>query len=129
MSDERRILVVEDDAELRSLSCLLLQEEGFDVVAAPDPAAAIQALSRMDAPPDMILVDVYLRDGDADSVLSALRAQPGCGAIPIILGCDRRPSAAPHKPLPAVELRRPFGMGDLLWMIRSVFFFPIAHPR
>ena len=43
--ENARILVVDDDPDVLALSVAVLEEEGFDVVAAPDGGAALRALA------------------------------------------------------------------------------------
>jgi two-component system response regulator MprA len=67
-----RLLVVEDDAELRSLLVRGLGEEGFDVVAVADGRAA---LDRVEEALDAVVLDIGLPDADGRDVCQALRAR------------------------------------------------------
>jgi DNA-binding response OmpR family regulator len=60
---EARILLVEDDRRVRRGTALALQEEGFEVVEAPDPEVALRLLNARE--PDIAILDVMLpgRDG------------------------------------------------------------------
>jgi two-component system response regulator MprA len=66
------LLVVEDDADLRSLLLRGLAEEGFDVTTARDGAGAL-ARARDDV--DALVIDVGLPDADGRDVCQALRAR------------------------------------------------------
>jgi two-component system response regulator MprA len=67
-----KVLVVEDDAELRRLLARGLGEEGFDVVVAANATAAIRhAEARM----DLAILDVGLPDADGRDLCQALRAR------------------------------------------------------
>jgi two-component system response regulator MprA len=69
----RRILIVEDDHELRSVLRRGLVEEGFDVDAA---ATGAEMLARVDANvPDALIVDIGLPDSDGRDLCQALRAR------------------------------------------------------
>src|SRR4051812_49765168 len=76
-----RLLVVEDDPDLRSLLRRGLEEEGFEVSLAATGAAA---LDRSDDDPDALVVDIGLPDADGRDVCQALRAR-GCGAPVLFL--------------------------------------------
>ena len=76
-----RLIVVEDDAELRSLVVRGLEEEGFDVTAVGDGAGALEAARE---PVDALVIDVGLPDADGRDVCQALRAQ-GCAAPVVFL--------------------------------------------
>jgi DNA-binding response OmpR family regulator len=67
-----RLLVVEDDSELRSLLVRGLSEEGFDVQAAGDAAAA---MARTGDVPDALVIDIGLPDADGRDLCQALRAR------------------------------------------------------
>ena len=68
-----RILIVEDDAELRSVLTRSLTEEGFNVEGARDGA---QLLERVDGfAPDVLIVDIGLPDADGRDLCQALRAR------------------------------------------------------
>jgi DNA-binding response OmpR family regulator len=67
-----RLLVVEDDADLRSLLRRGLSEEGFDVATASDGAGAVAAAER---PLDALVIDIGLPDADGRDVCQALRAR------------------------------------------------------
>jgi two-component system response regulator MprA len=67
-----RLLLVEDDPELRSLLQRGLGEEGFEVEAVGDAAAA---MARADGDIDGLVVDVGLPDADGRDLCQALRAR------------------------------------------------------
>src|SRR3954447_22827832 len=67
-----RLLVVEDDHDLRSLLRRGLAEEGFDVTAVGDGAGA---LAEADSHPDALVIDIGLPDADGRDVCQALRAR------------------------------------------------------
>jgi DNA-binding response OmpR family regulator len=76
-----RLLVVEDDSELRSLLSRGLGEEGFDVHAVGDAAAA---MARLQDAPDGLVIDIGLPDADGRDLCQALRAR-GCAAPVLFL--------------------------------------------
>jgi two-component system OmpR family response regulator len=62
MHENTRILVVDDDADLRDLLVLLLTREGYDVLCAESGLQALECLET--APVDLVLLDVMLPDQD-----------------------------------------------------------------
>ncbi|HEY6064904.1 MAG TPA: response regulator, partial [Thermoanaerobaculia bacterium] len=78
----RRVLVVEDDASSRYGLKSLLESEGFEVVEASDLADA-DAFSR-DAPPDVLILDITLPDGDGAEWLRLRTKREGRVAFPVI---------------------------------------------
>ena len=72
MSDlERRAVVIEDDADVRTLLTQLLQQAGFDVTAADNGAAGIRAVRDVDA--DLVTLDLNLPDLDGIEVCRRIR--------------------------------------------------------
>src|SRR3954451_12315389 len=67
-----RLLVVEDDGELRSLLTRGLTEEGFQVSTAADGACALSG--QIDALAALV-IDIGLPDADGRDVCQALRAE------------------------------------------------------
>ncbi len=76
------VILLEDDAELRSLVTRGLHEEGFHVTTAPTAADLLRQIG--DADPDALIVDIGLPDADGRDVVQALRAQ-GIGAPVLFL--------------------------------------------
>ena len=77
-----QVILLEDDAELRSLVARGLREEGFEVTTASTAAELLHRIG--DADPDALVVDIGLPDADGRDVVQALRAQ-GIGAPVIFL--------------------------------------------
>lgn len=67
-----RLLVVEDDPELRLVLARGLGEEGFEVLAVGDAASA---MVHAEHPPDGLVIDVGLPDADGRDLCQALRAR------------------------------------------------------
>src|SRR4051812_26177442 len=68
-----RLLIVEDDRELRQLLTRGLAEEGFDVRAVALGGEALR--SARERTPDAIVIDIGLPDTDGRDVCQALRAE------------------------------------------------------
>lgn len=77
-----RVLLVDDDPDLRRMAEMQLTLQGFDVVQAADGKAALEA-ARTKAP-DVILLDMMLPDMDGGQVLRELHADPATEDIPVI---------------------------------------------
>jgi len=66
-----RVLLVEDDLDLRDVLARALREEGFTVRTASDGRSALASAADVDA----VVLDVGLPDSDGRDVCAALRAQ------------------------------------------------------
>ena len=62
-----RILVVDDESNIRNLIEEILSEEGYDVTTAADAGEAREARSSGDY--DLILLDIWMPDSDGISLL------------------------------------------------------------
>jgi PAS domain S-box-containing protein len=78
----RRVLVVEDNADLRELLTTYLSEAGFDVRGEGDGASALEAVGDFD--PEVVILDVGLPDVDGYAVARALRAMNRKRALELI---------------------------------------------
>jgi signal transduction histidine kinase/CheY-like chemotaxis protein len=81
----RTVLIVDDEESIRVGLCLLLEEWGYQALAAADMAQAVQAVGMLEAPPDLILSDLHLGEGpDGIAAVQAVRQRCGC-EIPAVL--------------------------------------------
>lgn len=67
-----KLLVVDDDLEIASLLCELLELEGFTVEVANN---GIEALEKFDDSIDLVLLDIMMPEMNGFSVLSSLRSK------------------------------------------------------
>ena len=72
---QRSVLVVDDDADIRSLLSDLLSEEKYGVRTAKTGAEAIAAVAK--DLPDLVMMDVQLPDQDGIGVLKTLKRDHG----------------------------------------------------
>ncbi len=80
MSDQKKILIVDDDKKLRELLARYLKEQGYQVDAAGDGKEMDRMLPR--SAPDLIVLDLMMPGEDGLSIARRLRAE---GEIPIII--------------------------------------------
>src|SRR5262245_55364487 len=78
----KRILVIEDEPEMRRNITALLRYQGYEPIAAHSGRQGIETARR--EMPDLILCDVMMPELDGYSVLQALQADPQLARIPFI---------------------------------------------
>src|SRR6185436_18492356 len=83
VSETKRILIVEDDHELRRMFTTALTMEGFDVVEAANGMEALRIVS--EAPPDLIVLDLVLPHVNGLVVQRELAAERSTRNIPIVV--------------------------------------------
>lgn len=82
----KRILVVEDEGDLRGLVTRILEDSGYAVLAAEDGWSAIEALQAN--PPDLILLDLRLPVLDGWTVLEFARRSVPSPAVALMTVCS-----------------------------------------
>jgi DNA-binding response OmpR family regulator len=82
MNKTRRVLVVEDDAKTADLVSAVLQKEGYQVHLAASLFAAQGQMRRH--PPDLVILDRRLPDGDGCGFCRDLKADDRTKAIPVL---------------------------------------------
>ena len=112
-----RILVVDDEPGLRQALVINLRARDYQVVAAPDGTAALEAAAR--EPPDAVVLDLGLPDMDGTDVIRGLR---GWSRAPIIVLSARTGQGDKVEALDAGAddyVTKPFGMDELLARLRA----------
>jgi len=78
----RKIVLVEDDADLHALVKYNLEKEGFAVVGAHTGKGVIELCRR--ERPDLILLDIMLPDSDGLEICKGIRQHPDLAPTPVI---------------------------------------------
>src|SRR4029079_15627739 len=78
-----RILVVDDDADLRALVGVYLKAAGHTVEFAPDGVAGAEAAARQ--PPELIISDFQMPRMDGFSLFNAGRGNPKSARLSVIM--------------------------------------------
>lgn len=79
----KRILVADDDADVRDLCRTILDGEGFQVVEAEDATTCL-SLARAE-PPDLVLLDWMMPEVDGIDALRALKSTPSTRNVPVVM--------------------------------------------
>lgn len=116
----KRILLVDDEPELREAISEALRLSDFEVIEATDGAAGL-TLARSH-PPDLIISDVKMDRMSGTELLMALRADPAIAATPFILitGDTDKTSLRKGMRLGADDyLAKPFKLSELLEAVQA----------
>lgn len=120
--EKQKILVVDDDPDLREGLSLMLSSEGFDVDCVADGREAIT--SSKGGNPNLIILDVMLPDMDGFKVCERLKQDPVTRNIPVVFLTVR--DQLKHKIRGYIVggnryIVKPFDKDELLRTIRIVF--------
>jgi two-component system, OmpR family, response regulator len=85
---KRRILVVDDEPDIRRLVAAALDASGYDVHTAANGTEAVREASL--CLPDLVLLDVMMPDADGFAVYERLRDRPADLKCPILFLTARR---------------------------------------
>jgi DNA-binding response OmpR family regulator len=116
-----RLLLVEDNADMRAYLTRLLRSDGWSVTAVADVAAALRLPP---PPPDLVLSDVMLPDTDGLELVRTLRRLPATARLPIVLLTARAGWESVAEGLGAGAddyVVKPFDRGELLARLRVHF--------
>jgi CheY-like chemotaxis protein len=113
MSRPLRVLVVDDEADVRDMIVDVLEIEGYEVVTAADGGSALEAVRS--APVDLVTLDLRMPGMDSKEALAELRRMnPGAPVI-VISGYASPEEAEACLALGAFAVvRKPFALTDLL---------------
>jgi len=120
MTDDYRVLLVEDEVEIAEMLAIFFDGQGITLFHAPDGESALSRASMN--MPHVILMDITLPDIDGYEVCKRLRQQPRTSHIPIIF-LTRRGGRSDR--LAGLELgaddfiSKPFDLQELILRVRN----------
>lgn len=118
MSVSPKVLLVDDDFEIREAVADLLRDDGYDVVVAQNGAQALEYLDGGEALPALILLDVSMPVMDGFAFRTRQKLNPLWAQIPTVMT-----SADTHVKERAAEmgildyLQKPIELGDLFALV------------
>ena len=110
---DARILVVDDESEIRTLLEEILTEEGYEVTTAQDGAAA--RLRREQQEPDLVLLDIWMPDIDGISLLKEWSEEGDICPVVMMSGHGTVDTAVEATRLGAIDfIEKPLSLAKLL---------------
>ena len=129
----KKILIVEDDADVRLGYQVLLRANHYDTFLAADGVSAMSEAVRHQ--PDLIILDLGLPAGDGFTVLEWFRMSTYLSVIPVIVVSGRDLHESKERALKAgakAFVQKPWNDYELLAMIGKLLRQPhpsIAQPK
>ena len=118
MSDGPRVLVVDDDDDIRNLLRELLDRAGYQVEVAPNGRAALRQL--FETPPALVLLDVSMPELDGYQTLERIR---DLSDVPVLMLTARSQELQKVRGLTAGAddyVAKPFGRQELLARVQAL---------
>ncbi len=116
----RRVLVVDDDPDLRETVADVLTRAGYRVATASNGAVALEMLKAGDALPDLILLDMMMPVMDGWAFSEEKRKLPELAGIPVIVFSAHADISDAASRVNAVSsLRKPLRAKPLLAAVAS----------
>jgi CheY-like chemotaxis protein len=81
----KRVLIAEDDREIRESVAELLESEGYEVIPAENGRRALEVLRAGGEQPGLILLDLMMPELDGFQFRAEQRKDPSLAGIPVLL--------------------------------------------
>jgi DNA-binding response OmpR family regulator len=116
----KKILIVDDDPDIRQGMHVRLEYNGYDTCFAADALSAVAVATEEE--PDLIVLDLGLPAGDGFLLIERLKMQSTLSAIPIIVVSARDARANRERAIKAgaaAYLQKPVDNAEFLAVIRK----------
>ena len=117
MSQRTRILVIDDEPQIRRFLRAGLDGEGYEILEAASGAEGLTQAAR--EKPDVVLLDLGLPDLDGVDVMRRLREWSNVPVIVVSVRADEADKIAALDAGADDYVTKPFGVGELLARIRA----------
>ena len=122
MTNDKRVVCIEDEPEMIDLVKLILSRKGYEVVGALGGREGLEAIGR--EKPSLVLLDLMMPDMDGWEVYQKMKADDATKAIPVIVVTAKAQSIDKVLGLHIAKvddyITKPFGPQELLESVEAV---------
>jgi two-component system response regulator VicR len=122
MAEKKRILVIEDEAEMIDLTRIVLEREGYEVIGAVGGSRGLELIKS--EKPDLILLDLMMPDIGGWEVYRQMKADEELANIPVVVVTAKAQSIDKVLGLQVAKvddyITKPFGPKELLSSINRI---------
>lgn len=119
MTKASRVLVVDDEPQIRRVLRLALTAQGFDVRVAADTESALDTMR--DWPPDLVITDLSMPGADGIELCRRVRQHSAVPIIVLSVKGEERTKVAALDAGADDYVTKPFGTDELLARVRVAF--------
>lgn len=113
-----KILLIDDDPDVRTVMASLLKREGYEVETAARREEALKKLEK--ETPSLILLDVLLSGADGRELCRLIKANPDTREVPVIMYSGHPSAATEYRSYGADDfVSKPFDTGVLLQKLQQ----------
>lgn len=133
MPDKKKILIVDDEPDIRELiSTILGAEDEYELIEAVDGEDGLSKAAKNK--PDLIILDLMMPRMDGLEVCRRLRGTPGISEIPVVILTVKTTYEARERGFSVgadMYLTKPFDPEELKSIVKSVFSgkIPLKHTK
>ena len=117
----KRILIADDEPDIRTLLVSILKSGNYDVITASDGAEALMAIKT--SHPDVVILDIMMPKLDGMQVLQKVREDAEISSIPVIMltaKASDKDILSGYKYGANYYIPKPFEISDILKGVRIV---------
>lgn len=121
MGDKKKILVIEDDKDIRRTLQLQLETEGFDVITSGDGKDGLHKAKT--AGPNLVILDLRLPELPGEAVCHELRREEKYATLPVIMLTAKNTDADWVRGVVTganYYMTKPFNINELMSVIRLI---------
>lgn len=123
-TDQPRILIVDDELQIRRFLRISLGSQGYEVIEAESGGEGL--IKAVGEKPDLILLDLGLPDIDGQEVLQAIREQSDAPVMVVSVRASESEKVACLDAGANDYVTKPFGIQELLARIRAALRQPLS---
>jgi CheY-like chemotaxis protein len=117
-----RILLVDDEPDIRKLTRMMLETEGYEVLEATDGAECLEKLK--EGVPDLILLDIMMPGDDGWVVCRKIRGDEKTKDVPVVMFTVRTSDDSVKKSLEYAhadaQINKPFDRDELIATVKKM---------
>jgi CheY-like chemotaxis protein len=119
-STAKRILVVDDDPDVRRVTCLLLRQGGYELIEAGSGAEALELLAQSPEDVSLLVTDLRMPEMNGEELArQALVARPGLRVLFVTGYSSDAVAAATLAPDRIAVLEKPYSLPHLLARVKE----------